>query len=515
MTSQLISRSVVCKQANFSYIQDSSALAEHGPLDVRARAGVSLEGFILSFLFPEKTPAKGQVSSIVRPYISGCSQSRLHFQINHLRQGAKSSKFFLALALGAGTLLAPKANAQSPVQASPANAFVDSMGVDTHMLYTNTLYYTNWPQVFADLQALGIRHVRDGYFDPNWGAPYTTEHQQLAQAGIRTDYVLSYDPTISSQDIEQLAATDQDMELLEAPNECDLAGACGSGITGSLNNMISMMPTIQTAASALGVPVIGPSFAAYQPYSWVGDIAALMSYNNLHVYFGGRNPGVAGWGSPDAEGNPYGTFQFWLDMSNLDAPGLPAQITETGYMTFPGNPTPYTVPMNVEAQYLIRTYFLAYMNGIGRSYVYELLEDPNSPGFGLIDGNLNPRPAYYEIQNLIANLSDPGPSFTPGQLPYSVTGGDQTLNQLLLQKRDGSYWLILWLEQSAYDEVNLINTPVTPQQVTLTLGSNYFTPNVGQFDDNGNLNWSSTQIPNGNVPLTISDHPTIVKVLQY
>jgi len=420
----------------------------------------------------------------------------------------------LALALCAGSMLATNVNGQSPVQASPADSFVDSIGVGTHLTYTNTLYYTNWQQVFADLQTLGIRHVRDGYFDPNWGPPYTTEHQQLAQAGIRTDYVVPYDSTVTPKNIEQLAATDRDMELLEGPNECDLAGACGDGVTGSLNNMIAFMPVIQAAAAALNVPVIGPAFAAYEPYSWVGNIASIMTYNNLHVYFGGRNPGSSGWGAPDAQGNPYGTFQFWLDESKLDAPGLPAQITETGYLTFPGNPTPYTVPMNVEAQYILRTYFLAYLHGIGRTYLYELLEDPNSPGFGLIDGNMNPRPAYYAIQNLIANLADPGPGFTPGQLPYSVTGGDSTLDQLLLQKRDGSFWLILWLEQSGYDEVNLVNTPVAPQEVTLTLGGNYFTPNVGAFDDSGNLNWTSTQTTNQAIPLTISDHPTIVKVLQ-
>jgi hypothetical protein len=478
-----------------------------------AVAGVSQKDGILRLLSPGKALAVRQTSSYDCFCPSGCVRDRLHPQKNLLRSGAKIRLPLLALALGAGSLLAPNANAQNPVQASPADSFVDSMGVGTHMTYTNTLYFTNWQQVFADLQALGIRHIRDGYFDPNWGPPYTTEHQQLAQAHIRTDYVIPYSPSISAQSIEQLASVDQDMELLEAPNECDLAGACGSGVTGSLNNMIAEMPMIQAAGSALGVPVIGPAFAAYQPYSWVGNIAPLMSYNNLHVYFGGRNPGAPGWGSPDAEGNPFGTFQFWLDMSDEDAPGLPAQITETGYMTFPGNPTPYTVPENVEAQYLVRTYFLAYLHGIGRSYVYELLEDPNSPGFGMIDGNLNPRPSYYEIKNLIANLADPGQSFTPGQLPYSVIGGDSTLDRLLLQKRDGSFWLILWLEQSSYDEVNLVNTPVTPQQVTLNLGGNYFTPNVGTFDDNGNLNWTSTHTTSQSVPLSISDHPTIVKIL--
>ena len=384
------------------------------------------------------------------------------------------------------------------------------------MTYTNTNYFNDWPQVFADLQGMGIRHIRDGYFDPNWGPPYTTMHQQLAQAHILTDYVIPYDPyTISPQSIQQLAWEDGDMELLEAPNECDLPGNCGAGTSEwqSLNNMITFMPTVQAAGAALHVPVLGPAFAAYESYEQVGDIASLMTYNNLHFYFGGRNPGHAGWGGYDAQGNSYGTFQFWMDQSNDDAPGVPPQITETGYQTTPGQLPQYWIPANVEAQYIARTYFLAYLHGFGRTYIYEFLENPNTPGFGMVDGNMNPRPSYYEVRNLIANLADPGPPFTPGALPYSINGGDSTLNQLLLQKRDGSFWLILWLEQSAYDSINEVSTPVAPQQVMLNLGEGYFTPNVGTFDDNGNLNWASMQNGGPSVPLTVSDHPMIVKIL--
>lgn len=413
--------------------------------------------------------------------------------------------------------LATAAFGQMPMQsvkASAADTFVDSIGVNTHMLYQNTLYYTAWPQVFNDLQEMGVRHIRDGYFNVNWGPPYTTEHQQLAQSGIRTDYVVPFDPTISAQDIQNLASIDGDMELLEAPNECDLTGSCGgTTLLAGLDNMLGFMPSLQQAGSALSVPVIGPSFAAFESYAQLGNIASKMTYNNLHVYFGGRNPGSMGWGSPDAQGNPYGSFQFWLDQSNLDAPGLPAIITETGYMSFPGNPTPYTIPLNVEASYIPRTYLLAYMHGIGRTYQYEFLEDPNSPGFGLVDGNLNPRPAYYALKNLIANLADPGPQFTPGSLQFGLSGGDNTLNHMLFQKRDGSYWLILWLEQSSYDTVNQVPTPVTPQNITLTLGGGYIAPNIGTFDDNGNLNWASSQSTSGTVPLTVSDHLTIVKIL--
>jgi hypothetical protein len=418
----------------------------------------------------------------------------------------------LVILFGSAVAISFGQTTMQSVQASPADSFVDSIGVNTHLTYQNTLYYTAWPQVLNDLQQLGVRHIRDGYFDTNWG-PFTTEHQQLGQSGIRTDYVIPYDPTITPQSIEQLASTVQDMELLEAPNECDLAGSCGGNTATGLSNMLGFMPTIQAAGSALRVPVIGPSFAAYESFALVGNIASKMTYSNLHVYFGGRYPGSPGWGAPDAEGNAYGGFPFWLDQAKIVGPGLPPVMTETGYLSFPGTPTPYTIPLSVESSYILRTFLLAYMHGIGRNYQYELLEDPNSPGFGLIDGNLNERPAYFAIKNLITNLADPGPSFTPGQLQYSIQGGDSTLNHMLFQKRDGSFWLILWLEQSSYDTVNQVSTPVTPQAITLTLGGGYMAPNIGTFDDTGNLSWTNTQPASSVVPLTISDHLTIVKIL--
>ncbi len=84
---------------------------------------------------------------------------------------------------------------------------------------------------------------------------------------------------------------------------------------------------------------------------------------------------------------------------------------------------------------------------------------------------------------------------------------------MLFQKRDGSFWMILWLEQSSFDTVNQVATPVAAQNVTLTLGGGYIAPNVGTFDDNGNLNWTSAQPASSVVPLTISDQLTIVKIL--
>ncbi len=407
----------------------------------------------------------------------------------------------------------PSSGAQATgTQAYQADSFVDSVGVDTHLAYTDTNYYSAWATVFQDLQSLGVRHIRDGYYNWPEGMPYFAEHQQLASAGIHTDYLIPYDASTTPATVQSIAQQLGDAEAVEAPNECDVAGDCGSTAAESMANMLSFLPTVMASGEAATVPVLGPSFSTSTPYSQVGNLASEMTENNLHVYFGGRNPGSSGWGGADAEGNAYGSIPFWLDMANEDGPNKPVVITETGYMMFP-QPQQYTIPPATGASYIPRTLFLAYMNGVKRTYLYELLDEISSPGYGLIDGNMNPKPAFTAVKNLIANLSDQGPSFTPGKLDYSLSGGDSTLKQVLFQKRDGSFWLVLWLEESSYDEVNLVETPVTAQNVTLQVNGKPQIASVGTIDNTGNLNWISTNLPASTGTISVSDGVTIVKIL--
>jgi hypothetical protein len=398
------------------------------------------------------------------------------------------------------------------VQAYQSDSFVDSIGVVTHLTYTDTNYYLQWSNVFNDLQLLGVRHLRDGYYNWTPGTPFYAEHRQLASAGIKTDYVIPYNTSTTAQALASIAPEVGDMEAVEAPNECDIAGDCGSTAAQSMANMLAFLPTVDVSGTTTNVPVFGPSFATYTSYAQVGNLASEMTDNNLHVYFGGRNPGSPGWGGLDAEGHSYGSIPFWLDMANQDAPNIPVNITETGYMMFT-QPQQYTIPPSTGASYIPRTLLLAYKQGVKRTYMYELLDEVSSPGYGLIDGNMNPKPAFLAVQNLIANLWDKGSSFTPGTLSYSLTGGGSTLEQVLFQKRDGSFWLVLWLEQSSYDEVNLVQTPVTPENVTLQVGGNYVVTNIGTIENTGNMSWISTNPAAATETISVSDAVTIVKIL--
>lgn len=400
----------------------------------------------------------------------------------------------------------------APEQAAQADSFVNSVGVVTHMSYTDTPYYTAWPQVLTALKSLGVRHIRDGFYNWSPSSPFIAEHQALAASGITCNYVVPWDQTTTPQILEQFASEAQDMEALEAPNECDADGNCGGGGETGIRNVLAFLPTLTAAGQQLNVPVIGPSFTQQSSYAAAGNIASDMTYNNLHVYFGGRNPGSQGWGDLDADGRAYGSFNWWLDQAALDAPGVPSEITESGYMAYPTTSTPYTLPESVEASYTPRTLLLAFQHGVKRTFLYELLDEISSPGYGLLNGDFTPKPAFTAVKNLLSVLSDQGDSFSPGTLSYSLEGGDATLNHLLLQKRDGSFWLVLWLEQSSFDPASDTAEPVSAQDVTLQLYNSNSAGHILQFDKSGNV--TSTQVTgNGStLSLAVSDQVTIVQI---
>jgi hypothetical protein len=397
-----------------------------------------------------------------------------------------------------------------PVQnASTAASFVNQIGVVTHLSYTDTPYYTNFPQIVSALQTLGVRHIRDGYYPWPASSPIIQNHQQLASAGITTDYVVPYDLSTTPAAIESFAAEVGDVESLEAPNECDVSGACGAN---GIADVVSFLPVVNAAAKALNVPAVGPSFAQQQSYAAAGDIASEISVNNLHLYFGGRNPGSNGWGGDDAEGNSYGSFAYWLDMANADGPELSSEITESGYMSYPATSTPYTVPDSVAASYVPRTLLLAFQHGFKETFLYELIDEVSSPGYGLLNADLSPKPAYTAVQNLIATLSDDGGNFTPGVLPYTIAGGDSNLKQLLLEKSDGSFWLVVWLEESSWDPVNCVPIPVAPENIGIELGNSYHATTDYQFDSNGNVTPVDQPMNGNQASLTVTDNISIVEI---
>jgi hypothetical protein len=399
-------------------------------------------------------------------------------------------------------------------RAAEAQALVNTAGVDTHLTYTDTPYYTAWPQIFNALKTLGVKHIRDGYSNLASNPQIATEHQELAQAGITTDYVIPYNTRVTPQQIEQFAGQVWDMEALEASNECDTSGACGGAGIAGLSNVIATLPNLLSAAQALHVPLMGPSWGMPSSFLQSGNIASRMNLNSLHLYFGGRNPGSVGWGSFDTQGNSFGSLAYWIDQSNIEAPGITPVITETGYLSFPSTSTPYTIPESVAASYVPRTLLLAFKYGYEETFFYQLLDDPSSPaGFGLLNSDLSPKPPFKALSNLLALMSDPGGSFSPGTLSFQLAGGDSNLQHMLFQKSDGSYYLVLWLEEPSYNPVTNQNIAVAPQNIGIELAGGYKAVTDSQFNATGNyVTFNQPMIGNW-AGLTVTDQLSVVKIV--
>ena len=419
-----------------------------------------------------------------------------------------------ALAFGAIPIGSLHAQTFPAEQAAPTQALINTSGVVTHLTYTDTAYYTNWPGVLSAIQTLGVKHIRDGYGNYSSNSPLYARHKQLASIGITTDYVVPYNTSTTAQAIEQFAANVTDMEAIEASNECDVSGVCGGTGTTGINNAVSVLPTLHTAAQYLHVPLIGPSFANATSYAVPGNIASKMDLNNLHIYFGGRNPGSRGWGSPDALGNAYGSLNFWYDMAWEDAPLITPAVTETGYMSFPTTSTPYTLPENVQTAYTQRTLLLDFTHGFQETFFYELMDDPTSPaGYGLLRSDMTEKPAFIGLSNMLQLLKDPGGNFTPGSLPLLISGGDSDLKHLLLQKSDGSYWLALWIEKPSWDPAKVAPIYVAPQNIGIGLDNAHTTVKNYQFNSSGSYYTFDQPMNNGWAGLTVTDQISIIKIV--
>jgi Chitobiase/beta-hexosaminidase C-terminal domain len=394
-------------------------------------------------------------------------------------------------------------------QANVSDGFVDSIGVQTHINYDNTAY-GNWNQVLAGLEALGVRHIRDGLPTTN---TFVSDFQQLEAAGIHCTCGFSLPNSLTATQINGFVQQAQNVEALESPNECDASTNCGGGGSTGIANVIAFLPILDGASKLTSLPVIGPSFLVQASYASAGNLSSLMNYNNLHIYFGGRNPGSTGWGANDPEGNSYGSFAWWIDQANMDGPNVPDMVTETGYMAYPTTTTAGTIPESVEASYIPRTLLLSYLQGVKRTFIYELLDESAGTGYGLLANDFSEKPAFTSVKNLIATLQDPGSSFNPGSLNYGLSGNTNTLQHLLLEKRDGSYWLVLWLEEPSYNSTN--NTPmsVISQNVTLSIGIGSKFGDIIQFDTTGNV--ASTPLSSSayTTPLTVSDQLSIVQIV--
>jgi hypothetical protein len=350
-----------------------------------------------------------------------------------------------------------------PVQAKSADSFVDAVGLNVHFGYLGSIYTSQTAQLLSYLGHLHVRHLRDQMFTLESSSANTlfSIHNQLGKMGMKTDYgITSIDFPIS--EISQYPGLVNDMEALEATNEYDASGDT-SWASKILAQQSALYQQTRGSTAMENVIVIAPSLAQPEYAAQLGDISAISDTGNSHAYFQGWNPN-----NPGAHIN---NTSYFLRLAEVNVPAKPTWVTETGFWTVEGQ---YWGGIGdgeqLSATYAPRVLLEFWLAGAQRTYVYELADESDITFFGLLRNDGTPKPAFYAVSNLLGLLDDPGPPITPGSLAYQLSGASPLVHEALFQKRDGSYYLALWVEAPGLDPATLAVSAVPSQTVQVILG---------------------------------------------
>jgi hypothetical protein len=409
---------------------------------------------------------------------------------------------FFTLCYVAGAAVRP-AVAQTTVA---ADTFVDAAGVNIHLHYDNTLYRDNFPLVQSRLIELGLRHVRDGLINTTWQA-YYDRHNSLGRAGVTVDFVSG--PGMLTSVLQAYPSRMADaFEAYEAPNEYNLSG--DPNWVATMRTTLAQLHALRDQPALARFPVFGPSLTDTGAQLALGDVSALIDYGNMHNYFGGRNPGTGGWGD-----DGYGSIDWNLRQAGISAGPRPIITTETGYLNDPLLAS--VIPEQVAGTYMPRILLEQFRKGINRTYLYELCDlpwagIPDQSGYGLLRSDGSPKPAFNAVKGLLNLLSDPGVSFVVTPLAYTVQTSGANVHSMAFQKRDGSYFLALWIEESGFDMSSGTPTTVPAQSATVVLSKSVELLTTNQWQADGEVVRITGSKPRGSVTLPVSDRLVVLEL---
>ncbi|HKT97300.1 MAG TPA: calcium-binding protein [Paraburkholderia sp.] len=351
----------------------------------------------------------------------------------------------------------PTARAACSTRTLSADAFLDSIAVNTHIDYTDGAY-ADVRNVAKDLAWIGVHYVREG--TPGTSAPLSS-YVWLAQQGVKFNFVIRSNVADSLQQLDRFAAAAPpgSVVAVEGFNEIDNFPVRYNGLAGDAAGLAAQQAIhahVHGSASLPGVPVY--DLTGYD-LTRVSTRAGAADFANQHVYpQNGEQPGY------NANGD---TWMAWA-IDGLRKYDRPFVVTEFGYFTIPqAGWIRIGVDEATQAKGVLNGLFDAASLGVARTYLYELLDEKPDPQnangemhFGLFRNDQSPKPSASAIRNLTAilraNAPSAGPVNTPGTPPdaslsCSLRGMPVSGRSLLLTKGDGRYLLALWNEVPFWD----------------------------------------------------------------
>ena len=342
-------------------------------------------------------------------------------------------------------------------KAKPADSFVDIVGVNGHLNYDASVYTDQFEAaILPRATELGIRNWRDAL------SPHDVvieRQKKLAAVGVRFNLIV-HDLDLATT-LSMVKRALPVVSSVEGPNELD----------HGFRNGLPAYPDASTRTyKGIGFPGV---VAAFQNDLY-GAIKGDPATQQLSVL-------MAGFSFPDNTldvglvegcdcGNTHsypdgGLPTFRLDdwyiprMQVNSGPTKPLCATETGYHTTPMPDGSHWIPPVSEraaSKYDLRLLFEYFNRGFQKVYLYEFADVAFSNqaaalNFGLLKSDGTPKAPFTAMKNLLQLLKDPGPVFTTGRLDYELGGAAPELQHTLLQKRDGAFYLVLWLNQLSFN----------------------------------------------------------------
>jgi hypothetical protein len=419
-------------------------------------------------------------------------------------------------AVAVGTWTAPPSLASTPypeqsfVPATSARGFGDSVGVNVRLSWIDTPY-GDFDTVRARLHELGVRHINDGFCA---ACEYQLDRmRRLAADGIKSSIGPS-GLTEGSAALQRSLQVIRDrvreaVDSVQAPNEPDISGD-PQWVEHTRAYQAELYARVKGDPALAHLPVIGPSIVNREARPLLGDLSAFLDRGNLHPYPGGTPPL-----SDIADQRLIGA---------IIAGNKPLVATEAGYH----NDLSYMGPHRAASErataiYTPRLVLEAFLSGIERTYIYQLL-DPWTPvqaqargippwqnSFGLLRWNLSPKPSFFALRNLMRAVdSGSAPVVSPGGLRFGLAGAGPDVRNLVLRSADGSYALVLWRQVSVWDRDALRDLYPAADQLEVVLGEPVSL--ARRFDpvdsDAERQRWTDPQV----IPVDLAGAPVVLRL---
>jgi len=394
--------------------------------------------------------------------------------------------------VGAGTAGASAGNCYSregcTEEARSASSFVAGVGVNTHLGYSQTVYWTRWADVILPrLKELGVSHVRDGTFPAEYpeiiGPTIAARYNELNASGIKGNLLVGHEqPMIGATSLQdrldwiKIRVPDFTTSI-EGSNEFDTWGGSPERVESLRAMQCEIYQRVKSDPVLASRPVIGPSSGnAYSDDVWyreIGDLSDCLDKGNLHAYAGSDPP-------HRRLSRDLSVAMAWARMSYGDKP---LWATETGYW----NTTDAEgVSEAAAGTYVPRALMENFRRGLERSQLYELIDletgtDQVIDNYGLLRTDGTRKPAFTATRNLLSVVRDS--TSASGSLGFGIVCtaacryGDPTayltedgpIRHVLLKHSSGAYFLAVWSESKVWDSRTKTDTPKTPQAFTLHL----------------------------------------------